>query len=136
MVDMQGSKKANGNLQDLLRPRPRIGTVSIQILLNKSSTQPAQIQGEGKLTPLLDRRNCKDSLPRGREGNNYGHFVINLKHHLLIVDIIDYPLVIFYSISKLVTPFLIIHQSLSLTTDCCYKCTSCICWFGLNFFVT
>lgn len=134
MVDVQGSKKASGSLQDLLRPRPRIGTVSIhQILLNKSSTSPAQIQGEGELTPLLDRRNCKDSLQRGREGNNYGHFVIYLKHHLLILDVIDYPLVIFYSISKLVTLFLIIHQSLSLTTDCYCKCASYICWFRLNF---
>lgn len=86
------------------------------------------------MTPLLDRRNCKDSLQRGREGNNYGHFVINLKHHLLLVlDVIDYPLVIWYSISKLVTLFLISHQSLSLTIDCYYKCTSCICWFRLNF---
>lgn len=54
-------------------------------------------------------------MQRDREGNNYGHFKINLKHHLLPILVkIDYPLIIFYGFSNFVTLLLIIFQYFSL----------------------
>ena len=110
MVDVQGSTRTSESHQGLLRSR-LVGPGSVHQFYWPEQVISAQAKGKGKLTPSLKWRCCNDSLQRDREGNNYGHFKINLKHHLLPILVkIDYPLIIFYGFSNFVTLLLIIFQ--------------------------
>lgn len=115
MVDVQGSTRTNESHQGLLRSRLVIGAGSAHLFYWLKQVISAQAKGKGKLTPFLKRKRCNNSLQRDREGNNYGHFKINLKHHLLPILVkIDYPLIIFYGFSNFVTLLLIIFQYFGL----------------------